>query len=76
VTRVAFSADLGVPPVEAEVAALCGAAAAWWGQQGAEVVQAAPDLSDMQEVFLVSAWLPACCVTDTAAASTRYHFSR
>jgi amidase len=52
--RVAFSPDLGVPPVESEVVALCRAAAGWWGRQGAELVEAAPDLQDMQQVFLVS----------------------
>lgn len=51
---VAFSADLGVPPVEAEVAQLCRAAAEWWQQQqGAQLVEAAPDLQDMQRVFKV-----------------------
>lgn len=65
VRRVAFSPDLGVPPVEAEVIALCRAAAEWWQHQGAELVEAAPDLQDMQEVFLVSSsaqwnWLLVC----------------
>lgn len=55
VQRVAFSPDLGVPPVEAEVVQLCRAAADWWEQQrGAVLVEAAPDLQDMQQVFLVS----------------------
>jgi len=53
---VAFSADLGVAPVEAEVVSLCRAAAGWWTQQGVDVVEAAPDLQDMQQVFLVRCW--------------------
>jgi hypothetical protein len=57
VPRVAFSADLGVPPVEAEVASICRAAAGWWQQQqGATLTEAAPDLQDMQQVFLVGGW--------------------
>ena len=53
--RVAFSPDLGVPPVEQEVVQLCRSAASWWQQQGADVVEVAPDLQDMQLVFQVRA---------------------
>jgi hypothetical protein len=55
VARVAFSPDLGVPPVEDEVAHICRSAAGWWQQQGAQLQEACPDLQDMQQVFLVGA---------------------
>jgi amidase len=50
--RVAFSPDLGgITPVDAEVAAVCRAAAARFAELGAEVVEACPDLSRAVEVF-------------------------
>jgi amidase len=52
--RVAFSPDLGgITPVDAEVAAVCRAAAARFAELGAEVVEACPDLSRATEVFTV-----------------------
>jgi amidase len=50
--RLAFSADLGgITPVDAEVAAICRAAAARFAELGAEVVEACPDLSAAAEAF-------------------------
>jgi amidase len=68
--HVAFSADLGVPPVDAGVEQLCRAAAGWWQQQGAQLTEAAPELGDMQGVFMVSAhtW---CGVRVVGAALSR-----
>jgi amidase len=52
--RVTFSADLGgITPVEREVAAICRAAALRLAGLGAEVEEAAPDLSTAVEVFTV-----------------------
>ena len=42
--RVAFSADLGVTPVDAEVAAICRAATQRFAELGALVEEASPDL--------------------------------
>lgn len=49
--RVAFSPDLGITPVDAEVAAICRAAADKLAKVGVEVDEAHPDLSESHEVF-------------------------
>jgi amidase len=49
--RVAFSADLGVTPVDAEVGAICRAATQRFVELGALVEEASPDLSSAVEVF-------------------------
>lgn len=49
--RVAWSADLGVSPVDPEIAALCTAAVARFAEAGAVVEEACPDLSQAVEVF-------------------------
>jgi amidase len=50
--RVAFSADLGgITPVDPEIAAICRAAALRFGELGAAVEEACPDLSRATEVF-------------------------
>lgn len=49
--RVAFSPDLGITPVEAEVAAICARAADRFADMGAEVEAAHPDFSDAPETF-------------------------
>ncbi len=49
--RVAFSADLGVTPVDPEVAALCAAAARRFEDLGATVEEAHPDLSEAHGCF-------------------------
>jgi len=49
--RVAFSADLGITPVDPEVAAICRAAADRLAASGVDVVETHPDLSDTHEVF-------------------------
>ncbi|MCZ8186269.1 MAG: amidase family protein [Beijerinckiaceae bacterium] len=49
--RVAFSADLGITPVDAEVAAICRAAAARFAEAGAIVEEAHPDFSEAHESF-------------------------
>jgi amidase len=51
--RIAWSPDLGIAPVEPEVAEIAGRAAAWFQQAGAAVEQAAPDLSDAPAIFQV-----------------------
>jgi amidase len=50
-TRVAWSPDLGVTPVDPEVAALCAAAVARFAEAGAVVEEACPDFSQAVEVF-------------------------
>jgi amidase len=49
--RVAWSADLGVSPVDPEIAAICAAAVARFAEAGARVEEACPDLSQAVEVF-------------------------
>jgi amidase len=49
--RVAFSPDLGIVPMEPEVAEICGAAAQRFTEIGAEVCDAAPDFSGVIEGF-------------------------
>lgn len=51
--RVAFSADLGITPVDPEVAAICAAAARRFAEAGVEVVEAHPDFSGLHECFNV-----------------------
>jgi amidase len=49
--RVAFSPDLGITPVDAEVRALCAAAARRFAEAGAVVEEACPDFSGAAECF-------------------------
>lgn len=49
--RVAFSADLGITPVDPEVASICEAAARRFEALGADVEEAHPDFSDVQDIF-------------------------
>jgi amidase len=49
--RVAFSRDLGISPVEPEIAAICEAAAKRFESLGAVVEEACPDFSDAPECF-------------------------
>ena len=49
--RVAWSADLGVTPVDPEIARIAEAAARRFGAMGATVEEAAPDLSGAHEAF-------------------------
>jgi amidase len=49
--KVAFSRDLGVTPVDAEVAAICEAAARRFEDMGCIVEEAHPDFSDIQDIF-------------------------
>lgn len=49
--RVAYSRDLGIAPVDGEVAGICEKAADSFSQLGAEVDRACPDLSDAVEIF-------------------------
>lgn len=51
--RVAFSADLGITPVDPEVAAICRAAAARFADLGVIVEEAHPDLSEAHDSFQV-----------------------
>jgi amidase len=52
-TRIAFSADLGITPVDPEVATICRAAAARFGEIGVVVEEAQPDLSEVHDTFQV-----------------------
>ncbi|EHK55403.1 amidase [Allomesorhizobium alhagi] len=52
-TRIAFSADLGITPVDPEVAAICRTAAARFGEIGVVVEEAQPDLSEAHDTFQV-----------------------
>ena len=49
--RVAYSPDLGITPVDPEVAAITRAAAQRLASEGIEVVEAHPDLSEAHECF-------------------------
>jgi len=49
--RVAFSPDLGIAPVDAEVRALCATAATRFGEAGVVVEEACPDFSGAVEAF-------------------------
>jgi len=49
--RVAFSPDLGIVPMESEVAEICAAAAQRFTEIGAEVCHAAPDFSGVIDAF-------------------------
>jgi amidase len=49
--RVAFSPDLGLGPVDAEVREICRRAALAFADLGVEVVEAAPDLRDAEPIF-------------------------
>ena len=51
--RIAFSADLGVTPVDPEVAQICERAAMRFSELGAMVEHDHPDFSGLQEVFQV-----------------------
>jgi amidase len=51
--RVAFSPDLGITPVDPEVAAICRDAAARFAEIGAVVEEAHPDLSEAHDAFQV-----------------------
>ncbi len=51
--RVAYSADLGITPVDPEVASICRAAAGRVTELGAIVEEAHPDLSEAHEAFRV-----------------------
>ena len=49
--RVAFSRDLGVTPVDPEVAEICEAACRRFSDLGCIVEEAHPDFSDIQDIF-------------------------
>jgi amidase len=49
--RVAFSKDLGITPVDAEVAEICERAAGRFAEAGVEVVDAHPDFTGVHECF-------------------------
>lgn len=51
--RVAFSADLGITPVDPEVAAICRKAADQLQDSGVEVVEAHPDFTEAHESFQI-----------------------
>ena len=49
--RIGFSPDLGVTPVDAEIAAICRAATGRLAELGAEIAEARIDFSDAPECF-------------------------
>lgn len=49
--RVAFSKDLGITPVDSEVAEICERAAGRFAEAGVEVVEAHPDFTGVHECF-------------------------
>ena len=49
--RIAYSNDLGVTPVDPEVAAICQAAAKRFESMGCIVEEAHPDFRDVQDIF-------------------------
>ena len=51
--RIAFSADLGITPVDPEVAAICETAAKRFSEFGATITDAHPDFDGLQDVFQV-----------------------
>jgi len=51
--RIAFSPDLGVTPVDSEVAQICERAAERFEELGARVEKTHPDFSGLQDVFQV-----------------------
>ena len=51
--RVAFSPDLGITPVDPEVATICRKAAEKFSELGIEVVEAQPDFSGVHEAFQI-----------------------
>lgn len=57
-SKVAWSPDLGIAPVDAEVVSICEQAAGWFASLGADLVHNCPDLHDAVNIFQV--WLPAC----------------
>ncbi len=50
-TKVAYSPDLGITPVDSEVAKICRSAIDRFTDIGAEVEEAAPDLGDAEWIF-------------------------
>ena len=51
--RIAFSADLGITPVDPEVASVCRAAAMRFAEAGVEIEEAHPNLAEAHETFQV-----------------------
>lgn len=52
--RIAFSRDLGVTPIDPEIADICEAAAKRFEELGVIVEEAHPDFGDLQDVFWVN----------------------
>ena len=63
--RVGYSRDLGIVPVDSEVAAICEKAAQAFAQMGVEVVEARPNFSEAM-----------ACFQTLRAASAREHTDR
>lgn len=49
--RVGFTPDLGIGPVDPEIAQICAAAAARFADAGAAVEEACPDVRDVVDIF-------------------------
>ena len=50
-SRIGYSPDLGIMPIDREVAAICGKAAQRFADMGVEVVEARPNFSEAIECF-------------------------
>lgn len=50
---VAWTPDLGISPMDPEVASICEKAARWFSSLGAKVADASPDVHDAQQLFQV-----------------------
>jgi amidase len=72
--RVAFSRDLGIGPVEPEIAEICAAAAARFEELGATVEEATPDFGDAVECFHVLRAAHMVIAFDEMLAAQREHF--
>ncbi len=72
--RVAFSPDLGLGPVEPEIAEICATAAARFEELGAVVEEATPDFGDAIECFHVLRAAQMVTAFDTLLAEKRELF--
>ena len=59
-SKVAWSPDLGIAPVDGQVVSICERAAVWFASMGAHLVHDCPNLHDAAHIFQV--WLPAYLV--------------
>ena len=72
--RVAWTPNLGISPVQPEIADICERAARWFATLGAEVTDDCPDVHDAQHIFQVLHMFPfrfeVCCLKHIYSHST------